>query len=126
MLDMNPEIICNIIAKAREFHAQEGVTFPDDSPESYDYTDWMQVLAAHKDDLTYQEVTEAINDLEPDQQITLVALMYLGRGDFEWKEALQEARDGWTTHTAEYLLSHPLVADYLQEGLALKGYSCEA
>ncbi|QLH41432.1 MAG: DUF3775 domain-containing protein [Coxiellaceae bacterium] len=124
MLNINPEIVCDIIAKAREFHAKEGVSF---SNSSYD-ADWSQILADHKDDLTYQEVKSAIDDLEPDQQMTLVALMYIGRGDYtvdEWDEAYKEAEEGWTNHTADYLLSKPLVADYLQEGLSQFGYSCD-
>lgn len=129
MLDINPEIVCNIIEKAREFQAKEGVTFPTDAPtEEPDYSDFAQILADHADDLTYQEVCEAINQLEKDQQITIVALMYLGRGDYslqEWGDALQQAEEGWTDHTAQYLLSKPLIADYLAEGLSLLGYSCE-
>ncbi len=129
MLDINPEIVCTIIQKAREFQAQEGVTFPTEfSTQPSDDSDWLQTLASHRDDLTYREVQKAINGLEPDQQVTLVALMYVGRGDYsieEWEAALQEARDGWTHHTAEYLLSRPLIADYLEEALSLFGYSCE-
>lgn len=128
MLDINPEIVCSIIQKAREFHAKEGVTFPTVLPdETSDEADWLQTLADHSDDLTYLEVKEAINDLEQDQQILLVALMYVGRGDYscnEWHAAMEEARYNWTPHTAEYLLSRPLVADYLEEALSLFGYSC--
>ncbi|UCH53870.1 MAG: DUF3775 domain-containing protein, partial [Pseudomonadota bacterium] len=78
-------------------------------------------------DSTFAELTAEINDLEPDQQVTLVALMWLGRGDFdaeEWEDALAQARDQWKPNTAEYLLTTPLVADYLDEGLAQLGYSC--
>jgi hypothetical protein len=58
--------------------------------------------------------------LDTDQQITLVALMWLGRGDFsaeEWKAALLEATRSWNTRTSEYLTGTPMVADYLEEGL---------
>lgn len=126
MLDLNPDIVCTIIAKAREFHAKEEVTIPEEpvSPSG----DWaVQVLADHADDLTFQELRTTINDLEPDQQINLVALMWIGRGDFdanEWDFALDQARELWTSHTAEYLLARPLVADYLEEGLVQLGYSC--
>jgi hypothetical protein len=59
----------------------------------------------------------------------VVALMWLGRGEFdaaEWEEAVEEARNSWTTTTAEYLIAHPQLADHLLEGLDLLGYSCEA
>ncbi len=54
--------------------------------------------------------------------------MWLGRGDFdieEWGTALAEARSNRNARTASYLLGTPLVADYLQEGLSLHGYSCD-
>ena len=52
--------------------------------------------------------------------MTLVALMWVGRGDYsleEWEEALQFAEETWTENTAEYLIGTPLLADYLAEGL---------
>ena len=131
MLEINPETVCLVIAKAKEFHAKEAVVIPDEplSPGE----DWArQVLADHDDDLTYQEVGAAIDDLEPDQQIALVALMWLGRGDYskdQWEAACTDARAeieaGQMPRTADYLMAMPLVASYLEEGLSLLGYDCE-
>lgn len=127
MLDLNPETVCRIIDKAHEFHAKEEVVIPEE-PENPS-GDWArQVLADHADDPTYRELKSMIEDLEPDQQVALVALMWVGRGDFdesEWSDALAQARESWTEHTADYLIATPLVADYLDEGLAALGYSCE-
>lgn len=124
-LAINPEIVYEIIQKAREFHAQEDVVFPQ-TPGSYS-DDWaMQVLADHADDLTYRELQSAINALEPDQQAELVALMWVGREDYtqdEWAEAVSEAKARATNRTAEYLLATPLLADYLEQGLVELGYS---
>ena len=127
MLDLNPETVCFIIAKSQEFHAQEEVVIPEEPLSPGD--DWArQVLANHSDNLVYKELQLTIDDLEPDQQCALVALMWLGRGDYvvsEWETALQQASDNWTNRTADYLIGEPLVADYLAEGLALLGYSCD-
>lgn len=127
MIEINPEIVCQIIDRAREFQSNEAVVLPETPFNPSD--DWaLQTLAEHTDDMTYQEVTDAIRDLEPDQQVVLLALMWTGRGDYEieeWDSALTEAEDNWTERTAEYLLATPLVADYLLEGLDLHGYSCE-
>jgi hypothetical protein len=52
--------------------------------------------------------------------MSLVALMWVGRGDYEleeWDEALKFAEETWTDHTAEYLVGTSLLADYLAEGL---------
>jgi hypothetical protein len=126
MLNINPEIVCAIIQKCHEFHAKEGVVFP--QTDNNEDSDWaMQVLANHADDPTYRELRYAIDDLDSEHQIELVALMWLGRGDFtldQWDEALNESKERLTSRTAEYLIGTPLVADYLEEGLAVHGYSC--
>lgn len=125
-MDLNPEIVCFLIDLAKEFHAKEEVSFPETSSSPSD--DWAkQVLADHVDDPSYQELITTIEDLEPDQQVTLVALMWLGRGDFsldEWEEALEQATAEHTDRTADYLIATPLVADYWREGLNLHEYSC--
>jgi hypothetical protein len=123
-LDINPDTVRYIINMAREFHVQEQVTIPEDpmSPSG----DWaMQVLASQEGDSTQDELRIAIQELEPDQQVQLVALMWLGRGSFsveEWQAALKEAGDNWNANTAGYLIGTPLVADYLEEGLNQLGY----
>lgn len=127
MLELNPETVCHIIAKAHEFHAKEEVVLPDE-PSGPANSSVLQVLANHRSDPTYTELKATIEDLEPDQQVTLVALMWLGRGDFdveEWESALEQAGESWSPHTADYLIATPLVADYLEEGLSALGYSCE-
>ena len=91
--------------------------------------DWaQQVLADHVGDPTYAEFVAAVDDLEPHQQIELVALMWLGRGDFEldeWSDAVETATEERTARTADYLITTPLLPDYLQDGLALLGYESE-
>lgn len=127
MLDLNPEIVCFIIQNAHTFHAKEGVVIPEDPSNPGD--DWgHQILADHASDFTYLELKTTIDDLEPDQQVTLIALMWLGRGDYDlkdWESALFDAQDSWNNRTAEYLIGTPLLADYLLEALSQHGYSCE-
>jgi hypothetical protein len=128
MLNVNPETICFLIDKARVFHAREDVVI-DDLPNS-PADDWgRQALADHLEDPTVAEFISTFKNLEPDQQQEVVALMWLGRGDFDkpqWKEALSEAERNWTRRTAEYLLLHPMLADHLTEGLDQMGYSCNS
>ena len=127
MLDINPEIVCRLIQLAREFHAQEQVVIPES--RSNPSGDWAtQTLASHIDDMTFQEFKSIIEDLEPVQQIQVVALLWIGRGDYdveEWDDVLEQAQDDWTPKTAEYLVVHPLLSTYLQEGLDMLGYSCD-
>lgn len=127
MLDLNPDIVCAIILRAREFQAKEDVVIPE---QKFSPTDnWaLQILADHADDLSYREVKALIDDLEPDQQASLMALMWVGRGDFdieEWDLALEEAAHTLDDRVAEYLMATPMVADYLDDALSLFGYDCE-
>lgn len=121
MLDINEDTLRFIIDKAHEFHAKEAVCIPEEPPSPAD--DWaIQPLEDHRDDPVYQEFMNVLDDLGPDQRITLVALMWCGRGDYsatsEWDQAMADALAATNARTAEYLLSTPLVADYLEEGLS--------
>ncbi len=129
MLNINPETVCYIISKARQFQAKEEVVITEVPYSPTD--DWAcQILANHIDDLCVQEVKATVRDLEPDQQAELVALMWLGRGDYllsEWNSATADAAESFTdiTDRGAYLLAHPLVAEYLLEGLIQHGINCE-
>lgn len=62
------------------------------------------------------------------EKVELLALMWLGRGDFskeEWRDALDEAGRAHDEKTTEYLVGTPLLADYLEEGLLQLGYTIE-
>jgi hypothetical protein len=126
-MEINPETVNAVIDKARIFHGKEGVIIPDDNTGSSGNLA-SDMLTEHQDDNSVPGFKATIDDLEPDQQVELVALMWVGRGDFdasEWEDAVTQAREEWTPHTAEYLLSTPMLADYLREGLAALGYSSE-
>ncbi len=124
-MDLNPDTVFFIIDKAQEFHVKEQVTIPEEPLSPSD--DWArQVLADHADDPVLQELLITIDDLEPDQQVTLVALMWVGRGDFsadEWDTAIDSAKDSWNERSAQYLIGTPLVADYLSMGMEELGYT---
>ena len=117
--ELNRDTVRFIVDKAHEFHGRDDVSF-DEEPEVADEFWSDQVTADFGGDPYYQELKTTIDDLEPDQQVSLVALMWLGRGDFsmpEWHDALRNAGESWTDHTADYLIGTSLLADYLEEGL---------
>ena len=126
MLQISPEKVCFILIKAREFDAKVEVEEPDPGSNPSD-EDMREVLQDYADDATYDELKEAIDDLNEDEQIELVALTWVGRGDFtadQWDEAVTAARDARSDHTAEYLIGIPVLSDYLEEGLSQFGHSC--
>ena len=125
MLEVNPDTVRFLIDKAREFQVKESVTFPEVPLSPSDDDPVPQVLADHVDDPTLAEFRSTVEDLEPDQQVQIVALMWIGRGDYdvdEWDSVLEQAGDSWNERTADYLIGTPLVGDYLAEGLDLLGY----
>lgn len=128
MIELNPDTVRFIADKAREFQAGDSVNLPE-APVALEIDEWgEQVLAEHAENFTYRELASTIDDLEPDQQVSLVALMWLGRGDFtldEWPQALVRAGEEHNARTAQYLIATPLLSNYLEEGLALHGYDDE-
>lgn len=126
-LAISPETVCFIIIKAKEFDVKDAVTEPDPGSNPSDDKE-AAVLENHEDDPVLEELTSLINALSEDEQIDLVALTWLGRGDYsvdEWATARAEAARAHNKNTAGYLLGTPLLGDFLEEGLSLLGYSCE-
>jgi hypothetical protein len=115
--------IAFIIVKAREFDAKEADSDPDSGSNPTD-DGGADVLEDKQGDQARRELITAINDLNEDEQVELVALAWLGRGTFdisEWQDALATARSEHNRRTARYLLSLPRLGDYLEEGLAAFG-----
>ena len=126
-LSISAEKLCFIIAKAREFDVKDVVTDPDDASNPTDDAN-LAVLEDHKDDPVVQELTAVINSMSVDEQIDLVALTWLGRGDGtieDWADLRSEAARAHNRRTAAYLLGIPVLADYLDEAISQFGISCE-
>jgi hypothetical protein len=127
MLSLSPETVFFAIVKAREFDVKDAVTEPDPGSNAAD-DKMLSVLEDHADDPVVEELKSMIDNLNRDQQIDLVALAWLGRGDYtadDWDTVRGEAAEAHTEHTSAYLLGIPLLGDYLEEGLSLLGYSSE-
>ncbi len=126
-LAISPEKVSYIIIKAREFDAKDVVTDPDSASNASDDA-MLSVLEDHSDDPVVAELRAAIGGLNEDEQIDLVTLAWLGRGDGgveDWADLRAEAARAHNNRTASYLLGIPLVSDYLEEALSLLGTSIE-
>jgi hypothetical protein len=118
-LAISAEKVGFLIEKMREFDVKEGETDPDSGSNSTD-DNMIDVLEDSGDDPVVREITGFISAMTEDEQIDLVALMRLGRGDGtidEWDDLRRDAAEGRNKRTASYLLGEPLVSDYLAEGL---------
>ena len=126
-LSISPEKVYFFALKAREFDVKDVVTDPDSGSNASDDA-MISVLEDHPDDPTYQELRSFIDALTEDEQVDLVALTWLGRGDGsidEWDNLREEAARLHNNRTAAYLLGKPMLADHLEEGLFQLGISCE-
>jgi hypothetical protein len=119
-LTISPEKVAFLIEKAREFDVKEEASDPDSGSNAAD-DDMVDVLEDTAGDPVVREITGFIDALTEDEQVDLVALMRLGRGDGgleEWDDLRKEAaeqREGRST--ARYLLGEPMLGDLLAEGL---------
>ena len=122
-LAISAEKVAYIIAKAREFDVKDVVTDPDSGSNATDDA-MLSVLEDHSDDPVVAELRAAIFGLNEDEQVDLVTLAWLGRGDGgveDWDDLRAEAARAHNRRTASYLLGMPLLSDYLEEGLSQLG-----
>ena len=123
------ETLTYIIEKARAFDAEVApVNAHDGSNPIDEEAGDIDILEDTADNPTGDELTAALEALNDDQQDEIIALTWVGRGDYvkdEWDEALDAAHDRHNGGEARYLLGTPLLADYLEEGAAQLGYSRE-
>lgn len=128
MLALPLQKLAFIIAKAREYDAEvpadpgaaSGSNPTDDGSRA--------ILADTPDNPTEQELRDAIEGLNLDERQELLALLWLGRGDFDavgWPDALRQARATMDESETDYFLGTPLLADYLEEGVAALGLFLE-
>ena len=118
-LAISPDKVAFIIEKAREFDVKEEASDPDSGSNGAD-DDMIDVLQDNGRDPVVRELTSFINALTEDEQIDLVTLMRLGRGDGtieEWDELRREAAEGRNGGSASYLLGEPMLGDLLADGL---------
>lgn len=99
-LSISPEKVFFIIAKSRQSDGNANGSDPaadpdDDMPED------------HRNSTDRSELSGFIRDLNVDEQIDLVVLMWLGRGDGDldnWRDLLAEASRAHNNRTASYLI----------------------
>jgi len=126
-LSIPTDKVCFVIIKARQFDVKDVVTEPDPGSNAFD-DGMIEVLEDHGDDPVAEEIAGFVRAMSEDEQIDLVALAWLGRGDAtleEWADLRSQAVDEHNSRTAAYLLGMPLLADYLEEALSQFGRSCE-
>lgn len=128
------ETYCRLILRAREMEAQVPAQDPDEDADNVDDLDddgEDQALSSLADEINTgveEEVQATLDDLADDQLAETLALAWVGRGTFdatEWEDACAEANDTDPESAIDELMDMPLLASYLEAGLAAFDYSCE-
>ena len=126
--------ICRLILRAKELEAQVPAVDPEQEPDNVDDAlddedgTALSVLEDELNDGVEEEVQAQLDDLADDQLAEVVALAWVGRGTYdvsEWDEALAEAAELDTEERIDELMDMPLLASYLEAGLATFDYSCD-
>lgn len=123
MLTIPRDRLAYIIEKAREFDAETSeerdASNPADDGER-------QVLLSTPDNPSEEELRGALQSLNQDQRVELMAMVLIGRGDFDaedWKAAFEAARSAVTRDEVDYLVGTPMLSDYLEEAASELGIS---
>jgi hypothetical protein len=123
VLNISPQEVFFIIVKAREYDMEvspsglESGSNPNDDRA-------VSILEDSNANPTGKELRAALENLNVDQQIDLLALTWIGRGTFDsLKDARAEAANADNANFVRYLMETPQLGDYLEEGLTRLGYS---
>ena len=125
MPEINTDKVCFVAAKSRELLSEDVGAQRDDSNPTDD--GFSVVLTDAGDRPARLELVEFLEALDADELDALVALCWIGRGDFEsadWRAAVKLAGERREGDTAKYLLGIPLLPDYLQDALSAFDQSC--
>jgi Protein of unknown function (DUF3775) len=126
-LRISTEKVCYVVVKAREFDVKVAPEWLDDGSNPTD-DGMMRILEDYADDPTLAELRSYLRAMDDDELDDLVALTWIGRGDYtidEWEDLMSEVRDlRASENTVRYLIGIPLLGDYLEDGLNEFGLSC--
>jgi hypothetical protein len=124
-LTLKPDEAFFILLKAREF--DEEADRSDSDPDAGEDTD-QGIADGAAGWETLAELAGALRSLNDDARLDLIALIWIGRGDFalsEWSDARHAAADIGRGRFVRYVTGIPVVSDYLDEAFSQVGWSFE-
>ena len=126
-LTVSLETVCRLIIRAREMEAQVPGLTADEEEDPNDADDEFASLDDEANEAVEEEVIALLDDLPDDQVAEVLALALVGRGTYdasEWEDALEVASDRDGESPVDQLLEMPMLAGYLDAGLAAFDLSC--
>lgn len=125
-LGISLEIVATVADLANALHESEEATLgpQDDDEDPLDNLD-----DDEDDEITEDTLVDYVNELNEEQQCALIAIAWVGRGDYEpdeWEEALKLAAERNAKGDAgAYLAGMEGLGDLLAEGVAAFGLAIE-
>lgn len=126
-LGIDPDKVCSLITRVRQFQVKVDPVEPNPASNMAD-DGFREILEDYTNDAVVAEIRQFLAGLNEEEYRNLLALMWLGRGDYdkdEWEDALVEADNLKAERGPDYLIGTPLLSDYLEDALNELGYACE-
>lgn len=114
-----------IIVNARGYDAKVPPVEPEPGSNPIE-DDSREIIEDYSGDASAEVLRASIDQLTDEEVIDLIALAWVGRGDFDrttFGDARELATERHKAHSGRYLMGMPLLGDYLEEGLSELGYS---
>jgi hypothetical protein len=121
-LGISLEVVATVVDLANAVQEAEEASMGDDDDDE-------ELDDDVEDEITEEMLTDYIDELNEEQQVALIALAWIGRGDYEpeeWQEALKLATERNARGDASsYLTGMEGLGDLLTEGAGSFGISIE-
>jgi len=126
-LRISTDKVCALIEVARELAGKVPST-AGDATTTGDDSKLVTIEDYPGQDERRQEAVEFIAGLNVEEQTDLLALIWLGRGDYdiaEWDAAVAEAEGRIAARDPDYLIGDAALPQYLGDGLEAFGRTCD-
>ncbi len=130
-LRISSEKVCDFIEAARELAGKVPPTTGDHTTTGDDselVTIEEPEGIGEDEDSRRRETVEFIAGLNVEEQTDLLALIWLGRSDYdigEWDDAVAEAEARIAARDPDYMIGDAALPEYLGDGLEAFGMSCD-
>jgi len=125
-LRISTDKVCDFIEAAREVAGLVPPTTGDRTTTGDDSR--LVTIEDSPSDSRWSEMRDFIAGLNVAEQIDLLSLIFVGRGDFdiaEWDSAVREARDRIADRDADFMIGDAALPEYLGAGLDACGRACD-
>jgi hypothetical protein len=126
-LRISSEKVCALIEAARELAGIVPSTAGDHTTTGDD-SRLVTMEGDPDNNVRRREAIEFVAGLNVEEQTDLLALIWLGRGDYEiddWDEAVAEAEARIAARDPDFMLGDSALPDYLGGGLEAFGVACD-